>query len=599
MFPLNGKVPFPGTRGFLDATDDPARLQEFEWPDANYGYVPWSIGCVAFDLDLYKPGGVNPGFLELLPPTYTVRTPSGGEHRLYLAPRPYGNRAIMQNVDIRGGSGYLVGPGSTMTGGTWTVIDDRDPVALPEALQRLLDDAEEGQGEPIQAPATSPLGALDTARAWLAGLHGDLPRYNVAAALMRDFGLSLDDAEQVWRESGVRFESTKSNGQSARVKLIHALRYGKGEPGRGYAAAQEIAELHATEAALRAVNGTPGEWLPDPMQYTAAWWADRDLPPRVKLIGPLMTACRAMLVAPTGAGKTMLGMAIGAALASGTAVTGSWFHAPRPMRVLYVDGEMPLALLQERLRDAVRRAGDVGDRFILLSLADFPEVPPLNKGGIIWLDGMIHRFKPDLIELDNLGALTDGDLKDSEGWRALEAWQRRITNANIAQLWIHHANADGTMYGDKTRAWGLDTVINLVAAGRTLEDGFDLSYSKNRELHPGRNHQEYVTGRVKLQGNRWHFESSEMRAREHNAAVNAELSAKGAGVSALCIPSEFARRVEPKITRQAVTKKGSPWLKWMNTDGMMRWADYSASLVKDAEAVQSVETKEAGSRPVN
>lgn len=55
----------------------------------------------------------------------------------------------------------------------------------------------------------------------------------------------------------------------------------------------------------------------------------------------------AMLYAPRGIGKSWLGLTIGLAIASGGSVL-RW-GAPRPRRVLLVDGEMVLCDLQTRL----------------------------------------------------------------------------------------------------------------------------------------------------------------------------------------------------------------------------------------------------------
>src|SRR6516164_7277867 len=73
------------------------------------------------------------------------------------------------------------------------------------------------------------------------------------------------------------------------------------------------------------------------------------IPPREMLLNPILPErSLAMLYAPRGVGKTLLGLSIGLAVASGTPLL-RW-SAPRKRRVLYVDGEMPLVSLQERLR---------------------------------------------------------------------------------------------------------------------------------------------------------------------------------------------------------------------------------------------------------
>jgi AAA domain len=74
-----------------------------------------------------------------------------------------------------------------------------------------------------------------------------------------------------------------------------------------------------------------------------------NMPPRGMLLNPVLPErSLAMLYAPRGVGKTLLSLSIGLAVASGSPIL-RW-HAPRQRRVLYVDSEMPLVSLQERLR---------------------------------------------------------------------------------------------------------------------------------------------------------------------------------------------------------------------------------------------------------
>ena len=64
-----------------------------------------------------------------------------------------------------------------------------------------------------------------------------------------------------------------------------------------------------------------------------------DIPPRAMLLSPILPErSLSMLYAPRGVGKSWLGISIGLAVASGGSLL-RW-DAPRPRRVLYVDGEM-------------------------------------------------------------------------------------------------------------------------------------------------------------------------------------------------------------------------------------------------------------------
>src|SRR6476661_5330484 len=96
------------------------------------------------------------------------------------------------------------------------------------------------------------------------------------------------------------------------------------------------------------------------------------------LLGELLsTTTRAVIVGPTGLGKTMFGLAVALAIAGGK----DFLHwrAGRAGRVLYIDGEMSRREMKRRLRDAVRRAGGVvGEGLVILSKEDFEDMPPLN-----------------------------------------------------------------------------------------------------------------------------------------------------------------------------------------------------------------------------
>jgi hypothetical protein len=76
-----------------------------------------------------------------VPPTYTVRSWRGGEHRYYRAPegRTVRNSAgrVGPLVDIRGTGGLIVGAGSIRDGRRYEVLDDRPPVPLPGWIAEL------------------------------------------------------------------------------------------------------------------------------------------------------------------------------------------------------------------------------------------------------------------------------------------------------------------------------------------------------------------------------------------------------------------------------------------------------------------------------
>ena len=85
----------------------------------NYG-VAMDAGHFVLDLDRKgkSNGRTDLSMLEIdneiMPATFTVKTPRSGEH-LYLigaAPNSVRKKSLGQAIDVRGDGGYVIGPGS-------------------------------------------------------------------------------------------------------------------------------------------------------------------------------------------------------------------------------------------------------------------------------------------------------------------------------------------------------------------------------------------------------------------------------------------------------------------------------------------------------
>ncbi|MEU4198403.1 bifunctional DNA primase/polymerase [Streptomyces sp. NPDC026294] len=153
--PCRGDCGRPG-HGIHDATSDPLAVRRL------FAAAPWAtaygIACgvpphhlIGIDLDT-KNGADGLTALQLLaaqhrftlPPTVTVRTPSGGRH-LYFSgspapPVPNSAGRLAPGIDIRGTGGYLVGPGSRTSRGEYRLAPGtpRLPAPAPAALIALL-----------------------------------------------------------------------------------------------------------------------------------------------------------------------------------------------------------------------------------------------------------------------------------------------------------------------------------------------------------------------------------------------------------------------------------------------------------------------------
>src|SRR5436309_1848658 len=131
-----------------------------------------------------------------------------------------------------------------------------------------------------------------------------------------------------------------------------------------------------------------------------------DVPAREMLLSPILPErSLAMLYAPRGVGKSWLGLSIGLAVAAGESLL-RW-SAPRQRNVLYVDGEMPLVSLQERLKSiSAGLPSDIPNKGFRMLAADNVD------GGInLSAEEGQHSLEPllddaDLVILDNLSTLS-------------------------------------------------------------------------------------------------------------------------------------------------------------------------------------------------
>lgn len=137
VFPLRPMGRTPMKTGWQTAaTSDAERVREAWWDPVMGVAQPFNVGIatghglVVLDIDVKhgKDGERALRLLEMLndtlPATMTVRTPSGGRHLYFRAPRPVGNsvQRIAEGVDLRGEGGLVVGPGSEVMEGTYERI---------------------------------------------------------------------------------------------------------------------------------------------------------------------------------------------------------------------------------------------------------------------------------------------------------------------------------------------------------------------------------------------------------------------------------------------------------------------------------------------
>jgi len=212
--------------------------------------------------------------------------------------------------------------------------------------------------------------------------------------------------------------------------------------------------------------------------------------PREMILNPIIPEKGlAMLYASRGTGKTHVALGIAYAVATGTKFL-RW-NAPKPRRVLLIDGEMPAAALQERLAGIVASspnsqfdpdnirilAGDLIEEGGVGNLASTEVQAELDP----WLDGA------DLLIADNLSSLTAVIRdNDAESWGPIQDWLLRLRRRGMSGLIVHHAGKGGQQRGTSRREDVLDTSISL----RRPEDytpaegaRFEVHFEKHRGFY--------------------------------------------------------------------------------------------------------------------
>ena len=374
-----------------DSDKRPRQIQAF-WTCPVTGWPqPYNIGIAAggdlvvIDIDNKndKTGSNSlrllEAFKEPLPPTRTVRTPSGGEHRYFKSDIAIGNSAsrVADGVDVRGEGGYVVGPGSVIDGKPYEVVDNSPTADLPRWLQTMAATTP----RVAKAAAGEVLGETDTpdaiARAidWLRNRAPDHGTYAVAARV-KDFGISQEMCKELVKEQWVDARGLAKDDDHIDFRVENAYRYGQNPVG-----------IASPEAEFDAVDIGEVEPVAKPRLYyefaSAISVDDGSAPPLIE--DWFDQGAMVVIYGDSGSGKTHIALSQAVAIAAGQPWAG---HAVSQGLVVYVaaeggrgirkrisahlrhvDKSIPLALVPCPI-DLLRPAGDTAPLIQLLKNAE-------------------------------------------------------------------------------------------------------------------------------------------------------------------------------------------------------------------------------------
>jgi hypothetical protein len=193
-----------------------------------------------------------------------------------------------------------------------------------------------------------------------------------------------------------------------------------------------------------------------------------------------------------GSGKTWFAWKMAICISKGEDF-GPW-KCERPWRTLYVDGEMPLESMQERLK-LLDLSPDKDLIFISHEIAAMQESIFLNLGNKDQQNMLLDyclRKNVKVVFLDNLSCLFYGMREnEADDWEKVSPWLLKFRQNGIAVVILHHANREGTaMRGTSRREdaafWVIQISKNHSGNDKRRGTFFTTSFEKNREDGGGR-----------------------------------------------------------------------------------------------------------------
>ena len=213
-----------------------------------------------------------------------------------------------------------------------------------------------------------------------------------------------------------------------------------------------------------------------------------EIPPRECVLEPVLRECEtAMLHAWRGVGKTHVALGIAVAVATGSKFL-RW-NAPQPRKVLYLDGEMPAAAMQERLAAAIpQKFRKLADSNLTLLCADLQRRPIRSLASPEGQRDVAPFVRDaDLVIVDSISTLAAyGRENEAESALPLQQWALRLRRRGKTLLLVHHDSKLGQQRGTSRREDILDLVIQLThPPDYDRRDGarFIVRYSKARTAH--------------------------------------------------------------------------------------------------------------------
>ncbi|KIN65638.1 putative replicative DNA helicase [Sulfitobacter noctilucae] len=201
---------------------------------------------------------------------------------------------------------------------------------------------------------------------------------------------------------------------------------------------------------------------------------DRQFEPRTVILDPWLRDEETCVVwAATGVGKTMFSLSIAVAVAGGGKL-GDW-DAPEARKVTYIDGEMNVRDLQERLSQMVNEmdllSGKAQVELARQNMTIIARQDQLEASEFLDITNPEHQQKLvksikgncDLLILDNFTTLSTGlaDENDATAFKQVQELFMKLKKAKISAILVHHSNKTG---GNMRGSTALEATFEIILA---------------------------------------------------------------------------------------------------------------------------------------
>jgi hypothetical protein len=415
--------------------------------------------------------------------TFTVRTPSGGLHCYFNGPDCKQSINFLPGVDIKSHNCYVVGPGSELVNGVYTIGTDKPADYVPWSIGVRLQQPNTRRILNGQQFALDTYTAIANAEIWLqqqapaiSGQGGNNKTYQVAAALTRDFALSDETAYSLmageWNERCIPPWSP----EELLAIVEHAFEYGVGALG---------AKLpEATFSGVDVVDPASVRPARELGIYLGNAKNAKDVPSRPWIVDKLLIRRLCTLLSATGSiGKSVWKLALACHLAAGKSFGAFKLLDERPMVSIVHNAEDDRDEQGRRMLAICSYFGldfeEVRERIILVT----PDMMDINfaqqsRGQVIVNEahfqmfvGMAKDVKADLMCFDPFTSIHNLNVNDATQMTTfIKLLNRMARDADVSLLVSTHTAKSfrHESAGDANAVAGTAAITNGVRLALTM-----------------------------------------------------------------------------------------------------------------------------------